>query len=1358
MTLSLDSKDLWNRLARQHGSWVNEVDLSSADAGVQLIEAAALNVILFAAIEKQLSVNSAHPSYFQFQEALGHLYSQRFDMIRGIDDARVCIHHWDMALTKPLSERGTESTNIYHNLGRVYRQIFLAEGNLIDLKQALMLNRAAVQGTPLGHPSLGAYQQGLATSHSDAYERLGDKADLILSVMFDRAAVEATFVGDPELPIRLQGLAVSYTNRYYEDGSIEDLALSLHYKKAALMTTPPHHHNLPDLQRSLAVSYTMQYERLGHMEDFEVALSYSQEAVKGTSLGHPDLAERQRSLAVLHGQRYHRLGNINDLEVSLLCYKAAVESLPDGHHNLPKFQQSLAVGYTDSYEAKGDIEDLAAALKYDKAALDGTPADHADLSFRQHGLAMTYLTYYQNLGDLHDLRCSLEYGEAAIKSTPPGNETLHSQHLQSLAAAYTASYQRLGNLNDLEVALSYKKKAMEQLPSDHPDLPMYQQSLSVSYTDRYERLDDIEDLELALKYDQAAVNNTPYDHPELPSRKLNLASTLGQKYQRLGNLNDLEMSIQYTKEALEHMHSNYMDLPKCQQELAVLYMLHYQRLGGLTDLEFALKYASAAVEGTPSDHPMSLAYQESLAISYSSRYQHLGDLADLETSLKLKENILQNTPSDHTNLPYCHQLLALSYLEYYKRSKNPKDLESSVMHNKLAVEGTAEDHPDLPEYQEGLALSLTARYREFGKLEDLQDALMYDLKALATTPSNHPDLPGRHHNLAVSYTDRFVKLQEIADLEAALEHDTAAVNGASEDYPGYATYCQNLSVSYVNYYERWSDVEYLYCALYYAHKSIDSLAASPSSKWEAALSMAEWTRTYNLPQIVRAYSAAFSVLPELLWIGTSLPTRYSQLIYYDISKATSLGVAAAIQYDEFETAVEFLEQGLSITHKQSLELHDEHTQLYKRYPSEALRLKELSMQLNQIQLLSWQKETINKQLDYFHISVERQKLIKKIQSYPEFHNLFSPPTYEKLVSCSKNGPVIILNWASSKGDAIIIFEKSLKHVPLYNVSKEELKQQLHNLKVALNACHIQIRNDKNRFGQPAKPPVPQQLFQNLLFWLWKTIVQPVFLVLNKIGVASGRIWWCPSGAFIGLPIHAAAPLGHSFIQSYTYTLDALIKAQESSIRMISSNDSEIMTAIGVTDIPGEPHLGLPLVKEEVVRVASACKDSNCKVQMILDSEATIKSTLNALTNSTWLHLACHGYQDPTDPLKSYLHLVDGKLELKQIIDTHLCSSAKMVFLSACQTAMGDKNLINEAMHLSGAFIAAGFQGAIGTLWNMADADGPMVAEVVYQHIFNSQTKTHNVMLAAEGLKIAIEKLQRQGAPFERWMPYIHVGL
>lgn len=69
---------------------------------------------------------------------------------------------------------------------------------------------------------------------------------------------------------------------------------------------------------------------------------------------------------------------------------------------------------------------------------------------------------------------------------------------------------------------------------------------------------------------------------------------------------------------------------------------------------------------------------------------------------------------------------------------------------------------------------------------------------------------------------------------------------------------------------------------------------------------------------------------------------------------------------------------------------------------------------------------------------------------------------------------------------------------------------------------------------------------------------------------------------------------------------------------------------------------------------------------------------------------------------------------------------------------------------------AGFRGVVATLWSMDDEDGPVVSEVYYRHLFQSQgVDTRNAAIA---LHLAVEKLRDSGASLTRWVPFIHVGV
>jgi hypothetical protein len=58
---------------------------------------------------------------------------------------------------------------------------------------------------------------------------------------------------------------------------------------------------------------------------------------------------------------------------------------------------------------------------------------------------------------------------------------------------------------------------------------------------------------------------------------------------------------------------------------------------------------------------------------------------------------------------------------------------------------------------------------------------------------------------------------------------------------------------------------------------------------------------------------------------------------------------------------------------------------------------------------------------------------------------------------------------------------------------------------------------------------------------------------------------------------------------------------------------------------------------------------------------------------------------------------------------------------------------------------------------MNDSDGPTVAEIVYSHLFHEgQNPTHTD--AAKALQFAVKELKSRKVPYERWVPFIHIGV
>ncbi|MFI9548885.1 CHAT domain-containing protein [Streptomyces sp. NPDC052016] len=59
-------------------------------------------------------------------------------------------------------------------------------------------------------------------------------------------------------------------------------------------------------------------------------------------------------------------------------------------------------------------------------------------------------------------------------------------------------------------------------------------------------------------------------------------------------------------------------------------------------------------------------------------------------------------------------------------------------------------------------------------------------------------------------------------------------------------------------------------------------------------------------------------------------------------------------------------------------------------------------------------------------------------------------------------------------------------------------------------------------------------------------------------------------------------------------------------------------------------------------------------------------------------------------------------------------SARLAYLSACDTLRTSTDLADEAVHIVSAFQMAGFPHVVGSLWHVVDAIGAEVARSVYE--------------------------------------------
>ncbi|KAI0311455.1 hypothetical protein OF83DRAFT_1222745 [Amylostereum chailletii] len=104
------------------------------------------------------------------------------------------------------------------------------------------------------------------------------------------------------------------------------------------------------------------------------------------------------------------------------------------------------------------------------------------------------------------------------------------------------------------------------------------------------------------------------------------------------------------------------------------------------------------------------------------------------------------------------------------------------------------------------------------------------------------------------------------------------------------------------------------------------------------------------------------------------------------------------------------------------------------------------------------------------------------------------------------------------------------------------------------------------------------------------------------------------------------------------------------------------------------------------------------------------------------------------------------------------SRTELAVLSACQTATGDEELTEEAVHLAAGMLMTGYRSAIATMWSIRHRDAPVVAEALYSRLM-SKGEDEGGRRVAYALHDAVKRLRDKVGydVFDRWIPFIHTS-
>lgn len=209
-----------------------------------------------------------------------------------------------------------------------------------------------------------------------------------------------------------------------------------------------------------------------------------------------------------------------------------------------------------------------------------------------------------------------------------------------------------------------------------------------------------------------------------------------------------------------------------------------------------------------------------------------------------------------------------------------------------------------------------------------------------------------------------------------------------------------------------------------------------------------------------------------------------------------------------------------------------------------------------------------------------------------------------------------------------------------------------------------------------------------------------------------RLWWCPTGVFAFLPIHASGYYADNirrgkcstdfFSSSYIATIGSLLDARKRHrAQPIHVTAMRVLLAGVTVPCSGSRLDGVATevleVKRQLAHLRRGGASQSLQHPPVVTYNARKSDVLESLPTSTIMHLACHGSQDQRDALNSAFTMSDDRLRVADLLALDL-RGAFLAFLSACESARADLKQPNEALSLAETLMFAGFRSVVGTMW------------------------------------------------------------
>ncbi|KAG1738395.1 CHAT domain-containing protein [Suillus paluster] len=1294
--------------------------------------------------------------------SLGNAFHSRLRHSNSIDDLKQVVHYWSIALVSWTSE-SPYYIPLVVNLGGMLRRRFEWEGNFEDIQQAIKMYSAAMSSCPSDSPYRHNLLNNFASAVRTRFEQIGDAQDLDLSIHTHQECLLLRPPGHPSRFSTLSNLGDAICIRYRHKGHVDDLTTAMAYYRGALELCPAESPSYAMVLMNVGIVLQHSFERDGDLQNLDAAIERFSAALTACPENHPTRSSLLANYAGALYMRFAQRGDTNDLEYSIALYTNSLANQPPTHLYRFSSLRSLGNALLTRFNVNGVPEDLDLAITHIASSMALCGPSHPEHIPVLMSLINCLIVRYKERGDINDLDAAVEHSEVAIQVCPREN-TDYFRLLTHANNALSTRFSRRQDVGDLKRIIDCCNSALKDVPHHYAA-----QILAMDRADalllRYFHEGSMDDLEHTISCYQDMMQDLSKDHPAFSRALIQLASALRARFEQNGKADDINCAIDHYRTASEACPPGHIDHSAAFSGLGNTLLLRYLIFSPLDDLDESIVHLTHIVEARASvtNHPEYPRGLANLAHAIFVRFQIQHNITDLDIAVNYL-HLARDHPNQSEGHIFSYHLATVLSTRYNER-KDIDDLQESIKLFETALPMFSPHNPHGLHLRRNLARSLHKMYLERRMIDDLNAAIAHFEAYLTISPDDHIDLPLTLVWLAGCRHMRAVVDKDDDDFQNALVLLATASEklpkGHSQFFPIYSLY----TIIYRDYHTLTKDTSWLEMAFQY-----HDLASSASGirTWEQLTAALGWRTDADIfhhPSALEAYKTSMKLLDRHIMDTPTISGRYKAMlsgILRDTSSLAADATACAISEGDLELAVELSEQGRGLLWSQMSRFRatiddlravdDEGCRLADEFEFLSAQLGRRQSDFSSISIVAQSLRRTQLEQEarrYRQLTSQWEVLVAKIQQKQGFAYFLNPMSYKELKAAAIAGPVVIINASVKRCDGIIVTEDGPPRlIPLPHASLAGISTTSDDFRNVL----------RNTAGVGEEKMREKQLIP-VLRRLWDSVLAPIVEELLTIVPKGSRVWWCPTSKLTSMPIHAAGPyckgasnMPNIYVSSYTPTLSALIRSRRQNASKVASKSSSFVS-IGQSKPnsgSGERELGAVGVELELVKSLVPPSMSYSEVS---EDEGTVSGAIQALQSNSWVHLACHGKQDLVQPFDSSFALRDKPLRLLDIIQAEL-ENPEFAFLSACHTAVGDKNTPDEVIHLAAGMQFSGFRGVIGTMWAVDDTTAHLMVKEFYDAMFSGKIDCTN---AARALNKASKAVDKNKVPMDQRVVFIHIG-